>query len=279
MLRCALQTALGQDFASIEVLVMGDACTDESAAIACGTGDARVRWINRTTRCGSQWGPNNDGIGQARGEYIAFLGHDDLWFPWHLRHLLSVVDRGRADLGHALVALLTPSGLLGVNAAPAKGERYATTFAPPSGWLVRRQVLVDLGGFRDQATLSRGTDYDLLRRIEHAGYRIGLSARLGVLKFPSSYWRAYALSGAVPQEEWADAIRQGASDVERRVLTGAVCVLSTATPRATPIRALGLAMRAGARWLRDGTHDVFDPLWRFQFRRERRATSRLRGLS
>src|SRR5205085_4916401 len=88
MLRCAVQSVLTQGVSDLEVLVVGDRCTDDSADVVAALGDTRVRFRNRETRCGSQWGPDNDGVQEARADYVAFLGHDDLWLPWHLESLL-----------------------------------------------------------------------------------------------------------------------------------------------------------------------------------------------
>ena len=60
---------------------MGDACTDESESIVRSFADPRIRWENLTENAGSQWGPNNRGLELARGRDVAYLGHDDLWFP------------------------------------------------------------------------------------------------------------------------------------------------------------------------------------------------------
>ncbi|PJF27364.1 MAG: hypothetical protein CUN53_04325 [Phototrophicales bacterium] len=42
----------------------------------------------------------------ARAPYIAHLGHDDLWYPTHLEHLLSVVEENSADFVNTLLVNL-----------------------------------------------------------------------------------------------------------------------------------------------------------------------------
>lgn len=92
-------SVLQQDFPDFELIVVGDACTDETEAVVTGIGDPRVRWMNQTERCGSQAGPNNAGIAAAQAEIIAYLGHDDLWEPNHL----TMVARKFDEIGRAHV--------------------------------------------------------------------------------------------------------------------------------------------------------------------------------
>ena len=46
VLRYALASALGQTYRRLEVLVVGDACTDDSERVVAGFGDPRVTWTN-----------------------------------------------------------------------------------------------------------------------------------------------------------------------------------------------------------------------------------------
>jgi len=85
----SIQTVLNQTFVDFELLVIGDGCTDNSAQVVLNFVDPRVRWINLPKNTGSQSGPNNEGLRQARGSLIAYLGHDDLWSKDHLETLTS----------------------------------------------------------------------------------------------------------------------------------------------------------------------------------------------
>ena len=92
-LKKAIASVLAQDFNDYEVWVMGDACRDDSPQVVQAFADRRLKWINLETNSGSQAVPNNEGLRRARGEYIAYLGHDDLWFPWHLSGLLAFIRK------------------------------------------------------------------------------------------------------------------------------------------------------------------------------------------
>ena len=92
ILPLALRSLQLQTFTEWEAWVVGDGCTDESEAAVAALGDPRIHWTNLPANSGSQAIPNNEGIRRARGQYIAYLSHDDLWLPWHLEGLLQCID-------------------------------------------------------------------------------------------------------------------------------------------------------------------------------------------
>src|SRR3954451_24164454 len=110
VLRHAVHSVLWQTYENFELLVIGDGCTDDSREVVEAFGDPRLRWINLPENFGSQAGPNNRGLELARGEYVAYQGHDDLWLPDHLRFLVERLEATGADLAFSLGAIFLPGG-------------------------------------------------------------------------------------------------------------------------------------------------------------------------
>ena len=134
VLRHAIASVLRQTFTDFELLVIGDGCTDDSAQVAAESGDPRVRWIGLPENSGHQSGPNNDGTREARGEIIAYHGHDDLWLPHHLAVMVEALQSSGADLAHSL-CLMVPhegeSGWLLDSPTGARRLRSAALRGPP----------------------------------------------------------------------------------------------------------------------------------------------------
>jgi glycosyltransferase involved in cell wall biosynthesis len=97
VLRYAVESLRRSTMTDWELLVIGDACTDDTEDVVTSFGDPRIHFYNMQKNCGEQSGPNNEGLRRAQGEYVAFLSQDDLWFPDHLERLLAAVQQNDAD--------------------------------------------------------------------------------------------------------------------------------------------------------------------------------------
>src|SRR4051812_3572761 len=91
-----IRSILNQTEQSFELIVVGDACDDDTAAVVSSLASPRIVWRNLAARCGSQSGPNNEGIALARGQWIAYIGHDDVWSPDHLSAFRGLIARDPA---------------------------------------------------------------------------------------------------------------------------------------------------------------------------------------
>ena len=90
----AMDSVLAQRNTDLELIVVNDGSTDKTLEIlqTYGTRDARVSVINRPNS-GRPSFPKNDGIAAARGDYVCFLDHDDLYDPDRTWQMVEALDR------------------------------------------------------------------------------------------------------------------------------------------------------------------------------------------
>ena len=118
VLAFAIRSVLAQDFDDWELIVVGDHCAESTAAAVAAFDDPRIAYVNLPLRYGDQSGPNNVGIARARGRYIAFLNHDDIWFPDHLSSAIGWLEAAGADLAIVRAAAILP----GQDKSPEAGQ-------------------------------------------------------------------------------------------------------------------------------------------------------------
>ena len=91
-LASALETVWQQRFPAFEVIVVDDGSNDGTKEYLRNLG-TKLRVITQANS-----GPGaarNAGVRAARGDYVAFLDDDDLWFPWTLEVFASVIQEHR----------------------------------------------------------------------------------------------------------------------------------------------------------------------------------------
>ena len=211
----SIGSVLRQTFADFELLVVGDGCTDDSEQVVASIDDPRVRWINLPANTRHQSGPNNEGLRQARGELIAYLGHDDLWLPHHLQAHVAAIDASAAAMTYSLLLWLDPDdGQLW----PAVPRPQSGWWSPPTATVHRRNVTEALGGWRDYREIDDPPEIDLWRRARDAGFQFVFVPRLTAIKFPASMRRGvYRSRPSHEQAEWSTRIRSE-PDLEARLL-------------------------------------------------------------
>lgn len=86
-----VRTVLAQTYPHFELIVIDDGSPDNSAEVVRGFGDERIRIFERANSgaCRSR----NFGIAQARGDFIAFIDHDDHWDPRKLEKHVEHLER------------------------------------------------------------------------------------------------------------------------------------------------------------------------------------------
>lgn len=196
VLRYALASALRQSYERLEILVIGDACTDASEQVVAQAGDPRVRWINLPRNSGSQTGPNQAGLEEARGELIAYLGHDDLWRRDHVALLVADLQRRRADASSTVTSFVYPRPVpRRAFGSPAPGE-----FVPPSSLMHTAPAGRRAGGWIDHRKTIRPPDDDFIWRLRQSGARFSRVRALTVVKFASSQRAGSYRSGRADEQ-------------------------------------------------------------------------------
>lgn len=207
-LKLAIKTALWQTYKNIEVIVVGDCCTDDSEEVVKSFDDSRLKWINLEKNHGSQAIPNNYGIKMANGEFIAHLGHDDVWHPTHLESLMNYADD--ADFLHSVSIGIGPNDeetcfkdlkiLNGFNVF--NNQDGEILFIPPSSFMYRKEIIEKIGYWTDHRDSALPPDAQFLTKIqEFYPNRTACSKKLTVAKFPSAWRKNSYLLKPVHQQE------------------------------------------------------------------------------
>lgn len=210
-LALAMRTALDQSFGDFEYLVVGDGCTDGTQAVVRGFGDPRIRWINLAENSGNQSVPNQAALDQAQGGLVAYLNHDDLWFPDHLALLVEAMRAEPLDFANTACIEVSPPpstyrGLKGVAFRNGKGEEtvHANTTCVMHTLAAARAV----GGWRDWRTCEGLPTQDFFQRLRALNGRWRSRPEATALKFHSADRPgSYRLGTAAEQQLYLNLMR------------------------------------------------------------------------
>jgi glycosyltransferase involved in cell wall biosynthesis len=100
---------LEQTYKNLELVIIGDHCTDDTESRISKIKDPRVRFYNIPKRgwrypetAENHWlaGPvvaANTGLSMTKGKWIARIDDDDTWSPDHIEDLLKVAQKGNYE--------------------------------------------------------------------------------------------------------------------------------------------------------------------------------------
>jgi glycosyltransferase involved in cell wall biosynthesis len=265
VLRLVIETVQRQTVTDWEWIIVGDACTDDTADVVASFGDPRIRFVNLAQGHGEQSGPNNEAFRLSRAPHLAYLHHDDLWLPDHLEVTLAALRVTGADLVFPLVETILPDGPPRLLGASPSGRYAPYFFVPPSAWVLRRDMIEELGPWRSARDCYEAPSEDLLFRAWQAGKDMRLVPRFTVVMLPSA-WRAQSYARRDFQEHEALVARmRDEPDFRERELSalalhyaaaqfriGSALLLTTRNSVRRGLAALGLRPIAVRRFLQYG---------------------------
>jgi glycosyltransferase involved in cell wall biosynthesis len=175
----ALDSVFAQSYQNFEVIVINDGSPDtpDLERVLEPYRD-RIVYLKQENRraCGAR----NNGISQAKGEYLAFLDSDDSWAPAYLQSQIKHLEADPSlDMVYCdcLIYGDTPqAGQTFMQGCPSSGpvsfESVLTeqSHIPISGTVVRHQAVINAGGFDER--LAMCDDYEMWLRLAFRGARI-----------------------------------------------------------------------------------------------------------
>ena len=183
----AVRSVLGQSVRELELILVDDASSDDSAgrARAAGLGDARFRMVSLPRSLGPG-GARNRALAQARGRFVAIVDSDDVIAPDRFESLLALAQAEDADL---VADNLLQFSAAGDHGLLLEGPRWTrprqvglAEFVHSNRMYARQANLGYLKPVIRRAVLSRvasgydeglrvGEDYDLVARLLATGAR------------------------------------------------------------------------------------------------------------
>ena len=174
-LKDCLDSILAQTYKNIEIMVVDDGSTDNTAEVSKAfTKLPNLKYIHQ--RNAGQSHAKNVGIKNSTGEYIAFLDADDRWCPEKLKKQMSCFDNPDIGVVYCRAKYLDENDrefaydMTAKYLQPRRGRvtewLIFDNFVQFSSSVVRQECFKRFGTFDE--TLKMGIDWDLWLRISTA---------------------------------------------------------------------------------------------------------------
>ena len=158
----AIRSVLAQSHDRLELIVVDDGSTDDTAAVVEAVADARVRLVRGAH--GGVSAARNLGLEHARGEVVAYLDSDNRWVPWFLAVMLRALADEGAAVGYSAISMRDDLGhLTGYRGAAFDWPScLRRNYVDLNCFVHERAILSAVGGF--DPGLRRMVDWDLILR-------------------------------------------------------------------------------------------------------------------
>lgn len=215
----SIEGVLGQDLKPAQVVVINDGSTDETESVLREFG-SRIEWI--TIPNSGVSAARNRGLALLNTDLVAFCDSDDVWSTRKLSMQVARLRLFPDSLWcHAAVELIDEDGdRVGLQSEGAEGWALGPLVqlqAPAilgggSGVLVDRQVVIKIGGFRED--LSTSADWHLFARL-------AAISRVSFVDEPLLHYRLHSRGMHNNVNKWKVDMRMAIRDLRSRGLVDA----------------------------------------------------------
>jgi hypothetical protein len=175
----ALKSLIGQTYRNIEIIVVGDACSDDTEERVAAIGDDRISFVNLPERGNypeeprRRWSvagtkPFNVALTLANGDFITHLDDDDRHSPDRIEKLLRFSQDKRLEFVFHPFAVENSDGTWSTNDAATFDMARVTSSSIFYDRFFKR-VPLDI----DAHLLGEPGDWNRLRKFPYLGARIG----------------------------------------------------------------------------------------------------------
>lgn len=209
-LKQMVKSVLDQSYQAFE-LVLVNASDDRHPEVAdyCATlQDVRINYIHLAKNSGIS-GNTNLGMGEANGEYLALLDHDDVLSPNALFEMANAISNTGAEL------LYSDELVLGADLKTLREYHFKPDYSPDTlrgcnyitHFLVFSRELLKKAGGGERPEYDGAQDFDLILRLSEQAKRVHHIPKV------LYYWRSHALSTASDISAKPYALEAGAAAI------------------------------------------------------------------
>lgn len=176
LLSAAVESLQRQTYQNIEIIIVDDCSTDDTAQVVAEIEDDRILYVKHEVNKGGGEA-RNTGMKYATGDYIGFLDSDDQWHKDKLERQMAVF-KTKPEVGVVYTGMKVYQGDYLVKEVIPKYEGDLLTkliesncIYTTSSILVKKKVLEEVGGF--DSSLPSCQDWDLyirLARVSRFGF-------------------------------------------------------------------------------------------------------------